>query len=56
MRDTKRNERKMALNIGRTARYMNEGLSSEEIAVKMNKPLEEVKVWVNIVKDAISKK
>ena len=56
MRDSKRNERKMALNIGRTARLMNEGLSPEEIAAKMNKPLEEVNEWIGIINKALENK
>lgn len=42
----------MAVNIGRTKRYLSEGLSIEEISKKIKQPIDYINECVNIIEEA----
>ena len=45
-------QNRLALNVGRTARLMQDGYSNVEIAMKLKKPESSVRQWVNIIHKA----
>ena len=47
---------RLALNVGRTKRLLEQGLTCEEIAVKLKKPESSVRAWAGIIKEAEEKK
>lgn len=51
-RSNKHDENRLKLNLGRTKRYLEEGLSIPEIAVKLKVGESTVRKWVDIINNA----
>ena len=43
---------RLALNVGRTARLMQDGYNTVEIAMKLKQPLARVRHWMDIIHEA----